>query len=55
MKVGIACACLAALALAHSVSVRGATIAYWRFEEGTTNQPATGAGSILDSSGNNCM
>ena len=31
---------------------QAATIAYWRFEEGTANTTATGVGSILDSSGN---
>ena len=29
------------------------TIAYWRFEEGSSNMAATGANTILDSSGNN--
>jgi hypothetical protein len=29
-----------------------ATIGYWRFEEGTAGNPAAGANSVLDSSGN---
>ncbi len=39
--------------IADVVQLRGDTIAYWRFEEGAANQTATGAGTILDSSGNN--
>src|SRR5262245_38226370 len=29
------------------------TVAYWRFEEGIADTPASGSGSILDSSGHN--
>jgi len=34
-------------------SVRADTVAHWRFEEGSPNTVATGADSVLDSSGNN--
>jgi hypothetical protein len=40
-------------ALAISATARGATVAYYRFEEGTANTVASSApGAILDSSGN---
>ena len=40
------------LAACLSGSVKGAQQGYWRFEEGTANNAATGFGSIIDSSGN---
>jgi len=33
-------------------SAAAGTVGYWRFEEGTAGQPAAGAQSVLDSSGN---
>jgi MSHA biogenesis protein MshQ len=52
MKPAFTFACISLLAMAQTVSIRGATVAYWRFEEGAANQAATGVGTILDSSGN---
>jgi hypothetical protein len=50
------CLAFLATALSHSVSALAATSAYWRHEEGTSGGliPA-GAGTVLDSSGNNHM
>lgn len=37
---------------ASGATLDAATVAYWRFEEGTAGTPASGTGIILDSSGN---
>jgi len=39
-------------AAAPAASASGATVAYYRFEEGTTGSAASGSNTILDSSGN---
>jgi hypothetical protein len=44
---------LAALVLMVPVPAMATTVAYWRFEEGTANTQASGAGSILDETANN--
>ena len=44
-------AALALLTLLASGPARAETVAYWRFENGAAGATATGAGSILDSSG----
>jgi hypothetical protein len=44
---------LAALLLTAPAPVGATTVAYWRFEEGTADTQASGAGSILDETANN--
>src|SRR5580700_5419779 len=48
----LACALVSALMGIQNFHTEAATIAYWRFEEGTANTAASGTGTILDSSGN---
>ena len=49
--------CLAVLVGApaplHNPVAEGSVVAHWRFQEGTNGAPASGADSIVDSSGNN--
>ncbi len=42
---------LSALLLLGVAASRADTIGYWRFEEGTPPNPASGSGTVLDSSG----
>lgn len=47
-----ACAIASAMSGLVASSAGAATIGYWRFEEGSNGQIASGAGTVIDSSGN---